>query len=111
MIEVTAVADVVAETAQRRSTELGAAAYTDFRQMISEATSTPSTSACRTTCTLRPSWPPLKQASILCEKPLRLTVEQAAEVQRAVSAAGVTLMCAHNQLYPGSWWPNQAAAG
>ena len=36
---------------------------------------------------------------ILCEKPLCLTVEQAAEVQRAVSAAGVTLMCAHNQLY------------
>jgi predicted dehydrogenase len=36
---------------------------------------------------------------ILCEKPLCLTVQQADEVQRVVSAAGVTLMCAHNQLF------------
>ena len=36
-IEVTAVADVVTETVRRRAAELGAAAYTDFRQMISEA--------------------------------------------------------------------------
>jgi predicted dehydrogenase len=36
---------------------------------------------------------------ILCEKPLCLTVLQADEVQQAVSTAGVTLMCAHNQLY------------
>ena len=36
---------------------------------------------------------------ILCEKPLCLTVLQADEVREAVSAAGVTLMCAHNQLY------------
>jgi predicted dehydrogenase len=36
---------------------------------------------------------------ILCEKPLCLTVLQADEVQRAVSTAGVTVMCAHNQLY------------
>jgi predicted dehydrogenase len=33
-VEVTAVADVVDETARRRAAELGAAAYTDFRQMI-----------------------------------------------------------------------------
>src|SRR2546422_3703370 len=36
---------------------------------------------------------------ILCEKPLCLTVEEADAVTRAVSAAGVTLMCAHNQLF------------
>jgi predicted dehydrogenase len=35
----------------------------------------------------------------LCEKPLCLTVEQASKVQQAVSTAGVTLMCAHNQLF------------
>jgi hypothetical protein len=35
-IQVTAVADVVDETARRRAPELGAAAYTDFRQMILE---------------------------------------------------------------------------
>ncbi|HET9303591.1 MAG TPA: Gfo/Idh/MocA family oxidoreductase, partial [Propionibacteriaceae bacterium] len=36
---------------------------------------------------------------ILCEKPLCLTVQQAEQVQRAVSTAAVTLMCAHNQLH------------
>jgi predicted dehydrogenase len=36
-IKVTAVADVVEETARRRAVELDAAAYTDFREMIFEA--------------------------------------------------------------------------
>jgi predicted dehydrogenase len=36
-IKVVAVADVVTETVQRRATELDAAPYTDFRQMINEA--------------------------------------------------------------------------
>ena len=36
---------------------------------------------------------------ILCEKPLCLTLEEAAAVTGAVATAGVTLMCAHNQLY------------
>jgi predicted dehydrogenase len=36
---------------------------------------------------------------ILCEKPLCLTIEEAGEVTRAVTSAGVTLMCAHNQLF------------
>src|SRR5437879_6129328 len=36
---------------------------------------------------------------ILCEKPLCLTIEEAEAVTRAVTDAGVTLMCAHNQLF------------
>jgi predicted dehydrogenase len=36
---------------------------------------------------------------VLCEKPLCLTVEEGEEVQQAVTAAGITLMCAHNQLF------------
>lgn len=36
---------------------------------------------------------------ILAEKPLCLTLEEAAEIRNAVEAAGVTLMCAHNQLF------------
>ncbi len=36
---------------------------------------------------------------ILCEKPLCLTMEEAQRVQEAVTAAGITLMCSHNQLY------------
>lgn len=35
---------------------------------------------------------------ILCEKPLCLTLADADRIADAVSAAGVTLMCAHNQL-------------
>ncbi|MFF3468460.1 Gfo/Idh/MocA family protein [Streptomyces sp. NPDC002619] len=35
---------------------------------------------------------------ILCEKPLCLTLDEAERIADAVEAAGVTLMCAHNQL-------------
>ena len=36
---------------------------------------------------------------ILCEKPLCLTLDEAEAVTSAVKTAGVTLMCAHNQLF------------
>jgi predicted dehydrogenase len=36
---------------------------------------------------------------VLCEKPLCLTMEEAREIRRAVTAAGITLMCSHNQLF------------
>ena len=36
---------------------------------------------------------------ILCEKPLCVTLEEATAVSQAVAASGVTLMCAHNQLF------------
>jgi predicted dehydrogenase len=36
---------------------------------------------------------------ILCEKPLCVTLDEARAVREAVSSAGVTLMCAHNQLF------------
>src|SRR5262249_33297371 len=35
----------------------------------------------------------------LCEKPLCPTLEEATRVRDAVRAGGVTLMCAHNQLF------------
>jgi predicted dehydrogenase len=36
---------------------------------------------------------------ILCEKPLCLSMTEADAVQRAITRSGVTLMCAHNQLF------------
>jgi predicted dehydrogenase len=36
---------------------------------------------------------------VLCEKPLCLTVAEADAVSKAVAASGITLMCAHNQLF------------
>jgi predicted dehydrogenase len=99
-IEVTAVADVVEETARRRAAELGAAAYTDFRQMIIDA-DLDAVDICLPHHLHAEAIVAAAQAGkhILCEKPLCLTVQQADQVQRAVSAAGVTLMCANNQLF------------
>ncbi len=99
-IEVTAVADVVEETARQRAAELGAAAYTDFRQMIIEA-DLDAVDICLPHHLHAEAIVAAAQAGkhILCEKPLCLTIQQADQVQRAVSAAGVTLMCAHNQLF------------
>jgi predicted dehydrogenase len=99
-IEVTAIADVVDETARRRAAELGAAAYTDFRLMIAKA-DLDAVDICLPHHLHADAILAAAQAGkhILCEKPLCLTVQQAEQVQRAVSAAGVTLMCAHNQLF------------
>jgi predicted dehydrogenase len=99
-IEVTAVADVVDETARRRAAELGAAGYTDFRQMIIES-DLDAVDICLPHHLHAEAIVAAAQAGkhILCEKPLCLSVLEADQVQRAVSAAGVTLMCAHNQLY------------
>ncbi|HEX6756952.1 MAG TPA: Gfo/Idh/MocA family oxidoreductase [Propionibacteriaceae bacterium] len=99
-IEVVAVADVVEETAQRRAAELGAAAYTDFRRMILEA-DIDAVDICLPHFLHAEAILAAAQAGkhILCEKPLCLTVQQAEQVQRAVSTAAVTLMCAHNQLH------------
>jgi predicted dehydrogenase len=36
---------------------------------------------------------------VLCEKPLCLTLDEAAEITAAIEGNGVTLMCAHNQLF------------
>jgi predicted dehydrogenase len=100
LIEVTAVADVIDETARRRAAELGAAAYTDFRQMILE-TDLDAVDICLPHHLHADAIVSAAQAGkhILCEKPLCLTLQQAKQVQQAVRAAGVTLMCAHNQLF------------
>jgi predicted dehydrogenase len=100
LIEVAAVADVIDDTARRRAAELGAAAYTDFRQMILEA-DLDAVDICLPHHLHAEAIVSAAQAGkhILCEKPLCLTVEQANQVQQAVRTAGVTLMCAHNQLF------------
>jgi predicted dehydrogenase len=99
-IQVVAVADVVEETARRRAAELDAAAYTDFRLMILEA-DLDAVDICLPHHLHAEAIVAAAEAGkhILCEKPLCLTVQQADQVQKAVSTAAVTLMCAHNQLY------------
>ena len=99
-ITITAVADAVAETAKARGEELGAESFTDFNEMISKA-DIDAVDICLPHHLHKDAIVAAAKAGkhILCEKPLCLTPDEAKEVQAAVTEAGVTLMCAHNQLF------------
>jgi predicted dehydrogenase len=99
-ITVSAVADAVPETADRRAAELGVQGFTDYRRMLAE-TEVDAVDICLPHHLHRDAIVAAAQAGkhILCEKPLCLTPAEAVDVQEAVAAAGVTLMCAHNQLF------------
>ncbi|TWD84723.1 putative dehydrogenase [Kribbella amoyensis] len=99
-IGITAVADAVEETAVARGTELGAKPYTDYRQMLADE-DLDAVDICLPHHLHRDAIVAAAEAGkhILCEKPLCLSAEEAADVRAAVTAAGVTLMCAHNQLF------------
>src|SRR5687767_11416836 len=88
-IEVTAIADLVDETVRRRAAELGAAAYTDFRQMIIEA-DLDAVDICLPHHLHAEAIVAAAQAGkhILCEKPLCLTVQL-----RRSAARGQCIWC------------------
>jgi predicted dehydrogenase len=95
-----AVADPVAENAQRRADLAGAATYSSYLDMLAEA-DIDAVDICLPHHLHKDAIIAAAKAGkhILCEKPLCLSAEEAAEVNAAVEAAGVTLMCAHNQLF------------
>ncbi|MGN6198504.1 Gfo/Idh/MocA family protein [Humibacter sp.] len=95
-----AIADPVLESAERRAGETGAVVYADYNTMLAEA-DIDAVDICLPHHLHKDAIVAAARAGkhILCEKPLCLTAEEAAEVSEAVSAAGVTLMCAHNQLF------------
>lgn len=99
-IGITAVADAVEKTAAERGEELGATPYTDYVQML-EKEDLDAVDICLPHHLHKDAIVAAAQAGkhILCEKPLCLTAEEAAEVRKAVTENGVTLMCAHNQLF------------
>ncbi|GAA1587386.1 Gfo/Idh/MocA family oxidoreductase [Kribbella sancticallisti] len=99
-IGITAVADAVEQTAADRGAELGATPYSDYRRML-EAEGLDAVDICLPHHLHRDAIVAAAEAGkhILCEKPLCLTAEEAAAVRAAVTASGVTLMCAHNQLF------------
>ncbi|TCO35746.1 putative dehydrogenase [Kribbella steppae] len=99
-IGITAVADAVEETAVARGNELGATPYVDYRRML-ETEDIDAVDICLPHHLHRDAIVAAAQAGkhILCEKPLCLTADEAAEVRKAVQDNGVTLMCAHNQLF------------
>jgi predicted dehydrogenase len=99
-IGIAAVADAVEKTAADRGAELGATPYTDYRQML-ENEELDAVDICLPHHLHRDAIVAAAQAGkhILCEKPLCLTAEEAADVRETVTTAGVTPMCAHNQLF------------
>ena len=99
-IGVTAIADAVEDTAKKRGEELGAAAYTDYRDMLANE-ELDAVDICLPHHLHRDAIIAAAEAGkhILCEKPLCLSAEEAADVRKAVTESGVTLMCAHNQLF------------
>jgi predicted dehydrogenase len=99
-IAVSAVADAVPETVERRAAELGAEGFLDYRRLLAEA-DVDAVDICLPHHLHRDAIVASAEAGkhILCEKPLCLSPDEAVDVQDAVAAAGVTLMCAHNQLF------------
>jgi len=100
VIRVIAVADAFEETAKRRAEELGAAAYTDYRDMIANE-ELDAVDICLPHHLHADAIVAAADAGldVLCEKPLCLTPDEARRVNDAVRANGVILMCAHNQLF------------
>jgi predicted dehydrogenase len=99
-IEVTAVADNAEQALAARSRELGVAPYSDYARMIDEA-DIDAVDICLPHHLHRDAIVRAAKAGkhILCEKPLCITADEAIDVTAAVRASGVTLMCAHNQLF------------
>jgi len=101
LARVSAVADIDADQAHRLAERVGnAKVFLDFRDMIA-STLIDAVDICLPHHLHRDAIVAAAAAGkhILCEKPLCLTVEEAEAVTHAVAAAGITLMCAHNQLF------------
>ncbi|MEE1649895.1 Gfo/Idh/MocA family oxidoreductase [Brachybacterium sp. J144] len=99
-VKVTAIADAVPETVEKRVAETGATGYADFRELVQDP-NVDAVDICLPHHLHKDAIVAAAEAGkhILCEKPLCLTAEEAAAVRDAVQKAGVTLMCAHNQLF------------
>lgn len=100
LLTITAIADAFEETATRRGEELGVPSYTDYTELLANP-EVDAVDICLPHHLHREAIIAAAKAGkhILCEKPLCLTPEEARDVQDAISASGVTLMCAHNQLF------------
>jgi predicted dehydrogenase len=100
-VQVTAVSDVVEENARKRAQQVGGAQiYSDYHVMLAES-GVDAVDICLPHHLHKDAIVAAANAKkhILCEKPLCLTLEEAISVKNAVKENGVTLMCAHNQLF------------
>lgn len=99
-VTITAIADASEETLAKRVEETGATGYADFTEMVKD----PNVDAVDICLPHHLHTPAIVAAAeagkhILCEKPLCLSPEEATTVSQVIEKAGVTLMCAHNQLF------------
>ncbi len=100
-VTVAAVADIDPDHARGHADRAGGArVYLDYREMLA-STPVDAVDICLPHHLHADAIVAAAEAGkhILCEKPLCLTIEEADRVKRAVRAAGVTLMCSHNQLF------------
>ena len=100
-VAVTAIADIDPEHARERAARAGGArVFLDYREMLASSL-VDAVDICLPHHLHADAIVAAAEAGVdvLCEKPLCLTIEEAHRVQAAVGAAGITLMCSHNQLF------------
>jgi predicted dehydrogenase len=100
-VVVSAVADVDAEHADAMAVRAGGAqVFADYRAMLA-ASVVDAVDICLPHHLHAEAIVAAAEAGVhvLCEKPMCLTMEEAAVIRHAVSAAGITFMCSHNQLF------------
>jgi predicted dehydrogenase len=98
---ITAVSDVVESSATAMARRLdGATVYNDFHRLV-EDPDVQAIDVCLPHHLHRDAIIAGARAGkhVICEKPLCLSLEEAEEIAAAVRAGGVTMMCAHNQLF------------
>lgn len=100
-VQFAAIADPVRESAERRrGDDRSVAIYDDYRTMIAEA-DIDAVDICLPHHLHAEAILAAANAGlhVLCEKPLCLTLDEAAEIAAVAERTGVTIMCAHNQLF------------
>jgi len=98
---IVAVSDVVEASAQAMAQRVGGATvHTDFRKLV-EDPAVQAVDVCLPHHLHKDAIVAAARAGkhVICEKPLCLSLDEAREIGEAVEAAGVTMMCAHNQLF------------
>ena len=98
---VTAVSDVVDESTRVMAQRFGGAStYSDYRELVRDP-DVDAVDICLPHHLHREAIVAAARAGkhVICEKPLCLSLAEAEEIDGAVRASGVTMMCAHNQLF------------
>lgn len=99
--KVVAVADVVAAAAQERAAQVGGAqVYADYNELLQNP-DVDAVDICLPHHVHKDAVVAAANAGkhVLIEKPLCLDMDEAKEIEAAVGASGITLMCAHNQVF------------